>query len=164
MSACPQQLLKKNGIFYAPVCMMNNAMDITSDDNGKKRKHAVSADKASPKKQAKKESKKESKELEETEEKRNRSAYAFYFQEQRSKVKEAMQAAGDGLAPSTADVTAKVAENWNVLKANAEKSNAAAIEKLTMYAKMAADDKTRYSSRSGRRRSRRRSPRSPRRR
>ena len=149
MSACPQQLLKKDGVFYAPVCMMNNAIDITSDDDGKKRKHAVRADKASPKKQAKKESKKESKELEETEEeapeKRNRSAYAFYFQEQRSKVKEALQAASDGQAPSTTEVTTKVAENWQVLKANAEKGNDAAIKKLTGYAKMAADDKTRYS-------------------
>ena len=150
MSACPQQLLKKDGVFYAPLCMMNNAIEITSDDDSKKRKHMV--DKLSPKKQAKK----ESKELEETEEtyavftkpleseKRNRSAYAFYFQDQRSKVKEALQAANDGQTPSTTEVTAKVAENWQVLKANAENSNAAAIEKLTGYAKMAADDKTRY--------------------
>ena len=149
MSACPQQLLKKDGIFYAPLCMMNNAIDITSDDDDKKRK-------PSPKKQAKKEFKKGSKELKETEEtyavftkpleseKRNRSAYAFYFQDQRSKVKEALQVANDGQAPSTTEVTTKVAENWQVLKTNAEKGNAAAIEKLTGYAKMAADDKTRY--------------------
>ena len=32
-----------------------------------------------------------------------------------------------------------------MLKANAEKGNASAMEKLTGYAKMAADDKTRYS-------------------
>ena len=140
MSACPQQLLKKDGIFYAPLCMMNNAIDITSDDDSKKRK--VSAEKVFPTKQAKKERKKE--ELEETEEKRNRSAYTFYFQEQRPKVKEALQAVNDGQAPSTTEVTTKVAENWQVLKTNAEKGNAAAIEKLTGYAKMAADDKTRY--------------------
>jgi len=138
MSACPQQLLKKDGIFYAPLCMMNNAIDITSDDDSKK----VSAEKVFPTKQDKKERKKA--ELEETEEKRNRSAYTFYFQEQRSKVKEALQAVNDGQAPSTTEVTTKVAENWQVLKTNAEKGNAAAIEKLTGYAKMAADDKTRY--------------------
>ena len=152
MSACPQLETPEGKLLLglARMLALNSGIDITGDDDSKKRKHTV--DKPFHKKQAKKESKKESKkqakeaeEIEETTEKRNRSAYAFYFQDQRSKVKEALQAASDGQAPSTTEVTTKVAENWQVLKANAEKGNDAAIKKLTEYAKKAADDKTRYS-------------------
>ena len=48
MSACPQQLLKKDGVFYVPVCMYNNAIDVTGDDDGKKGKREVQDNASSP--------------------------------------------------------------------------------------------------------------------